>query len=67
MVLDKSERRLTMYYQGKLVRTFDVALGKNPVGAKLRRGDGRTPEGLYFIEGRNPESKYHLGRRISEF
>ena len=65
MVLDKSERRLTMFYKGKLVRSFDVALGKNPVGAKLRRGDGRTPEGLYFIEARNPESKYHLSLRIS--
>ena len=65
MVLDKSERRLSMFYKGKLVRSFDVALGKNPVGEKLRRGDGRTPEGLYFIEARNPESKYHLSLRIS--
>jgi murein L,D-transpeptidase YafK len=65
MVLDKSERRLTMFHRGEAVRTFNVALGKNPVGAKLRRGDGRTPEGLYFIEGRNPESKYHLSLRIS--
>ena len=65
MVLDKSERRLTMYYHGAPVRTFDVALGRNPVGRKLRRGDGRTPEGVYFIEGRNPTSKYHLALRIS--
>jgi len=65
MVLDKSERRLSMFHQGKLVRSFDVALGKNPVGAKRRRGDGRTPEGMYFIEGRNPGSKYHLSLRIS--
>ena len=65
LVLDKSERRLTMFYRGEVVRTLNVALGKNPVGAKLRRGDGRTPEGLYFIEGRNPESKYHLSLRIS--
>ncbi len=54
-----------MYYQGTPVRTFDVALGKNPVGAKVRRGDGKTPEGVYFIEGRNPQSKYHLSLRIS--
>lgn len=65
MVLDKSERRLTMFHRGEVVRTFNVALGKNPVGAKMRRGDGRTPEGLYFIEGRNPQSKYHLSLRIS--
>ncbi len=65
IVLDKSERRLTMYSAGLLVRTYAVALGKNPVGPKARRGDGRTPEGLYFIEGRNAESKYHLALRIS--
>lgn len=65
IVLDKSERRLTMFYQGREIRSYEVALGKNPVGPKMRRGDGRTPEGLYFIEGRNPESKYHLSLRIS--
>lgn len=65
MVLDKSARRLTMFNRGRAVRSYEVALGKNPVGAKSRRGDGRTPEGLYFIEGRNPESKYYLSLRIS--
>ena len=65
MVLEKSDRRLTMYHRGQVVKTYDVALGKNPVGPKLRRGDGRTPEGLYYIEGRNPYSKYHLSLRVS--
>ena len=65
IVLDKSERTLTMYSRGVKVKEYDVALGKNPVGAKVRRGDGRTPEGLYYINGRNPGSKYHLSLRIS--
>ena len=65
MVLEKSHRQLTLYYQGQQVRKYGVALGKNPVGDKLRRGDGRTPEGLFFIEGHNPQSKYHLSLRIS--
>jgi murein L,D-transpeptidase YafK len=65
MVLDKSDRRLTLFYRGRRVRAYDVALGSNPVGDKIRRGDGRTPEGLYYIETRNPESKYHLSLRIS--
>jgi murein L,D-transpeptidase YafK len=65
MVLEKSQRRLTLYYQGQEVRKYGVALGKNPTGDKLSRGDGRTPEGLFFIEGRNPQSKYHLSLRIS--
>jgi murein L,D-transpeptidase YafK len=65
IVLDKSDRTLTMYSHGVQVKQYDVALGKNPVGDKVRRGDGRTPEGLYYIEGRNPGSKYHLSLRIS--
>jgi murein L,D-transpeptidase YafK len=65
IVLEKSDRRLTLYHRGEVVKTYDVALGKNPVGPKLRRGDGKTPEGLYFIEGRNSSSKYHLSLRIS--
>jgi murein L,D-transpeptidase YafK len=65
MVLDKSDRRLTLFHRGEVVKTYDVALGKDPVGPKLRRGDGRTPEGTYFIEGRNPQSKYHLSLRVS--
>lgn len=65
MVLDKSDRELTLYHNGQLVRTYAVALGKNAVGDKERRGDGRTPEGVFFIEGRNAQSKYHLSLRIS--
>lgn len=65
MVLDKSDRRLTMFYRGRPVVSYSVALGSDPEGAKQRRGDGKTPEGLYFIEARNPESKYHLALRVS--
>jgi murein L,D-transpeptidase YafK len=65
MVLEKSSRQLTLYYHGQTVRQYAVALGKNPVGDKVHRGDGRTPEGLFYIEGRNPQSKYHMALRIS--
>jgi len=65
MVLDKSDRELTLYFRGQEVAKYGVALGKNPVGDKISRGDGRTPEGLFYIQGRNPQSKYHLALRIS--
>lgn len=65
IVLDKSDRMLTLFSQGYPVAGYRVALGANPLGPKRRRGDGRTPEGLYYINGRNPESKYHLSLRIS--
>ncbi len=65
VVVEKSLRRLTVYSRGLAVRTFDVALGQNPVGPKERAGDYRTPEGLYTIDGRNPFSRYHKGLHIS--
>ena len=65
VVVEKSLRRLTLYSGGLPVRTFDVALGQKPVGAKERIGDFRTPEGLYAIDGRNPFSRYHKGLHIS--
>jgi len=65
VVVEKALRRLTLYSGGLAVRTFDVALGQKPVGAKERIGDFRTPEGLYTIDGRNPYSRYHKGLHIS--
>lgn len=65
MVVDKSDRTLVMYRRGVEVHRYVIALGRNPVGDKERRGDGRTPEGLYYIEGRNPRSKFHLSLRVS--
>lgn len=48
-----------------VVRSYRVALGRDPTGHKEREGDGRTPEGRYTIDGRNPKSKYHLALHVS--
>src|SRR5256885_16398540 len=65
LVLKKGRRELVVYYRGEPVRTYYVALGRSPIGDKERIGDNRTPEGLFFIQGRNPNSRYHLSLRIS--
>lgn len=65
LVLTKSRRELVAYYHGGAVRSYYVALGRSPIGDKERIGDNRTPEGLFYIEGRNPNSRYHLSLRIS--
>jgi murein L,D-transpeptidase YafK len=65
IVVDKAQRTLTLYHRGTPVRAYLVALGQQPVGDKIRRGDMRTPEGLFRIEARNPRSRYHLALRIS--
>ena len=61
----KAARELTLSAGGTVLRTYGVALGNSPEGPKSLEGDGRTPEGRYYIAGRNPQSKYHLALRVS--
>lgn len=65
VVVDKSDRTLTLYSRGAPVRIYFIALGKNPTGDKVHEGDNRTPEGVFRLIGRNPQSKFHLALRIS--
>lgn len=65
IVVEKQKHVLTLYHAGMPVRTYQVALGKQPQGDKIRIGDGRTPEGVYHIDFRNPQSKYHMALHIS--
>ena len=65
ILVDKSDRKLTLFRNGKAVRTYRVALGLNPTGHKQFEGDRRTPEGIYLIDRRNPDSNYHLSLHIS--
>ena len=61
----KSTRTMTLLRQGRILKTYKVALGAEPLGAKTRRGDNRTPEGSYMIDSRNAHSQFHLALHIS--
>lgn len=61
----KAERKLTLYRQGRPLKTYLVALGGSPEGDKHCQGDQRTPEGTYRIDLKNRASRYHLSLRIS--
>ncbi len=61
----KNDRALALYDGDAVLKTYRVALGFNPLGHKEREGDGRTPEGTYVIDWRNPASAYHLSMHIS--
>jgi murein L,D-transpeptidase YafK len=61
----KSERRLDLKRAGSLIKSYPVALGGRPIGHKEVEGDGRTPEGNYLIDARNPRSAFHLSLRVS--
>ena len=61
----KSERRMELRQSGRLLKSYRVALGFAPERHKEREGDGRTPEGSYTIDARNPKSAFHLSLRVS--
>lgn len=65
IVVLKSERRLQLYNNGHLLKTYKIALGESPVGQKHFEGDMKTPEGLYYIYDKNPNSDYHKNLGIS--
>lgn len=65
LVVFKSKRELLAYSNGQLIKTYKIALGQNPVGDKEFEGDMKTPEGLYYINDRNPNSAYHKNLGIS--
>jgi len=65
LVAEKGNRLMLLYSSGTVVKSYRIALGFNPVGAKRWQGDGKTPEGRYTISERNAESRYHLSLRIS--
>lgn len=66
LLVDKSDRLLVAYRDGKPIRAYrDIQFGDAPAGHKRFQGDERTPEGVYTIDWRNPQSSYHLSLRIS--
>jgi murein L,D-transpeptidase YafK len=65
IVVDKTRHTLTLFQAGFAMRTYQVALGKEPTGDKVKIGDNRTPEGVFRIDFRNPQSKYHKSLHIS--
>jgi murein L,D-transpeptidase YafK len=65
VVVFKRERRLVLLSHGKELRSYKIALGSEPVGPKARQGDHRTPEGVYTLDSRNPNSRFYKALHIS--
>jgi murein L,D-transpeptidase YafK len=65
ILIEKSKRSLSLMSGSRIVKTYKVALGAEPVGAKDRQGDHKTPEGIYSIDGKNPNSQFHKALHIS--
>lgn len=65
VLVKKSEKLLYLINRGQVVKTYPIVLGKNPSGHKRKEGDGRTPEGAYKLDWRNPDSRFYRSIHIS--
>ena len=65
IVVYKKDRKLELYSDRTLVRTYRVGLGFSPVVDKQREGDGATPEGDFYIFVKNNKSAYYLSLGVS--
>ena len=65
MIVEKFSRRLSLYRNGKILKTYKIALGRNPAGPKIKEGDKRTPEGIYHVDYRNSGSMCYKSLHLS--
>ncbi len=65
VVILKSQRKMYLLNGTKALKSYEIGLGGNPFGHKQFEGDGKTPEGAYLIDRRNPNSSFHLSLGIS--
>jgi murein L,D-transpeptidase YafK len=65
VVVIKSKRLLILMRDGEILKAYKIALGKQPKGHKTNAGDRKTPEGIYILDSRNPDSKFHRSIHIS--
>jgi murein L,D-transpeptidase YafK len=65
VVIVKSAKTLTLFSGNRVIARYHIALGFNPVGAKQREGDGRTPEGQYVLDFKKADSAFHKAIHIS--
>lgn len=61
----KNERYLLLKHNDQTIRKYPIRLGFTPIGHKVQEGDGKTPEGRYVIDWRNPKSAFYKSLHIS--
>ena len=65
VVVNKGARQMLLMHGNSVLKAYRIGLGNEPIGHKQYEGDGKTPEGLYYIDRRNPDSRYHLSVGVS--
>jgi murein L,D-transpeptidase YafK len=65
LIVSKSQHKLILLRHGEELRSYPIAIGRSPVGAKTRAGDHKTPEGNYIVDGKKANSGFHLALHVS--
>lgn len=63
--VEKSKNRMYLLDGIKIIKEYHVALGKNPKGHKQRKGDKKTPEGIYTLDYKKEDSSFYRAMHIS--
>jgi murein L,D-transpeptidase YafK len=63
--VEKHKHIMTVLNNNKVIKSYRIALGFDPIGHKIKEGDGKTPEGTYYIVYKNPASQFHLSLKLS--
>ena len=61
----KSERIVKLLHREQTIRTYPMRLGFDPIGHKVQEGDGKTPEGHYVLDWRNPKSAFYKSLHVN--
>lgn len=65
ILVDKTNKRMYLMLKNKVLKAYPIALGFEPLGHKQQEGDGKTPEGIYSISHKNPQSQFFLSLGVS--
>jgi murein L,D-transpeptidase YafK len=65
ILVEKASRVMSIFHKGTKLKTYKIALGFSPVDHKEQEGDGKTPEGVYFVSHKYPNSQFYLALQVS--
>ena len=65
VLIEKGKRTLTLLNGEKVLKRYQISLGKNPIGPKEQEGDNKTPEGIYIITEHKANSSFYRALRLS--
>ena len=65
IVIKKAARKLELFDGKKFIKTYPMVLGFTPTGDKEVEGDGKTPEGKFYVFTKNPKSRFHVSLGVS--